>query len=115
MTTKLSIGIDLGGTQIRAALIDEQGTILQRVAELTRAEAGPDVVIEQIAALVSRIRAGIDPARILGAGVSSPGPLDTREGIALAIPTLAGFVNYPLKAELEIGRASCRERVSVLV
>ncbi len=100
MSAALAIGIDLGGTQIRAALIDQHGTILQRIADLTKADAGPDVVTEQIEALVAQVKVGIEPARILGAGVSSPGPLDTKKGIALAVPTLAGFDNFPLRAAL---------------
>ncbi len=37
--------------------------------------------------------------------MSSPGPLDTTEGRALGIPTLAGFTDYPLRARLEDGLA----------
>ena len=96
----LAIGIDLGGTQIRAALIDRNGTILKRVAELTQADAGPDIVIAQMVALAAAAADGVSRDTIMGAGVSSPGPLDTRNGIALAIPTLAGFVNFPLRAVL---------------
>ena len=96
----LAIGIDLGGTQIRAALIDHDGTILKRLAEPTQANAGPDVVIGQMVALAASAAEGVDRGMIAGVGVSSPGPLDTRDGIALAIPTLAGFVDFPLRAAL---------------
>jgi glucokinase len=100
VTAKLAIGIDLGGTQIRAALIDQSGTILKRVAQLTRADAGPDVVIGQMVALGALAADGVSRDALAGVGVSSPGPLDTREGVALAIPTLAGFVDFPLRAAL---------------
>ena len=96
----LAIAVDLGGTQVRAALIDRHGTILKRAAEPTKADAGPAVVIGQIAALVSAVSNGISPSRIRSAGVSSPGPLDTQGGIALSIPTLAGFVDFPMRAAL---------------
>jgi glucokinase len=96
----LAIGIDLGGTQIRAGLVDRGGNILKRAAVLTHAEGGPAVVIAQIADLAAAICAGVPRSDICGAGVSSPGPLDTNAGIALAIPTLRGFVDFPLRAAL---------------
>lgn len=96
----LAIGIDLGGTQVRAALVDRHGTILERGAETTQAQAGADVVIDQIVALALKVSSTTDRRRIIGAGVSSPGPLDTPEGIALDIPTIRGFVNLPMRAVL---------------
>ena len=92
----LAIGIDLGGTQLRAALITPQGDILARTAVATAATAGPAAVLDQICAVVEKVCAGVDKGRISGIGVSAPGPLDSKQGIALSIPTLAGFVDYPL-------------------
>ena len=91
----VAIAIDLGGTQIRAALVDRAGHILQRAAESTRATAGPEVVLGQIAGLAKAVSAGRDLRRHCGVGVSSPGPLDTAEGVALGIPTISGFENFP--------------------
>lgn len=96
----LAVAIDLGGTQIRAALIDRQGVILKRGTDLTKAMAGPDVVVGQIAALAKAVSSDVEAARICGAGVSSPGPLDTAEGITLVIPSLKDFVDFPIKAVL---------------
>ena len=96
----LAIGIDLGGTQIRAALIDRDGKIHKRVADLTKAGSGPDVVMGQIAGLTAKVIEGVAPEKVMGAGVSSPGPLDTENGVALCIPTMAGFVEFPLRARL---------------
>jgi len=96
----IAIGIDLGGTQVRAALVDRRGTILARAEERTEAAAGPDRVLDQMDALVRRLLAGGQVSAIVGAGVSAPGPLNTETGIALDIPTLKGFVDYPITAEL---------------
>ncbi|EJT02129.1 ROK family protein [Rhizobium sp. CCGE 510] len=98
---QVAIGIDLGGTQVRAALVDEQGRILARLAEPTDALAGPDRVLAQICGLTDRLLAASNPASVVGVGVSAPGPLDTVAGIATDIPTLSGFVDFPLKAELQ--------------
>jgi glucokinase len=41
-----------------------------------------------------------DLQSLRGVGVASPGPLDTKRGVALGLPTLAGFENYPLAEKL---------------
>jgi glucokinase len=99
--SRFAIGVDLGGTQVRAALVDEHGNILQRIEERTDADAGPDHVLGQISILADRLLLACDPAAIVGIGVSAPGPLDTESGTALDIPTLRGFSNYPLREELQ--------------
>lgn len=99
--TKFAISIDLGGTQLRAALVDATGAISVRQAVATRAKDGPEAVLEQIVTLANSVSAGIAPDAIVGVGVSSPGPIDTIAGRAIAIPTLAGFDDYPMKAKLQ--------------
>ena len=96
----LAVGIDLGGTQLRAALVDEAGNILKRNAVLTDAMGGPDKVVIQMENLVNWLLVEINPVLVVGIGVSAPGPLDAKQGVALNIPTLAGFVDYPLTATL---------------
>jgi glucokinase len=74
--------------------------MMARSAEPTLSREGPAFVIAQIARLAFEVTAGADPVAIRGAGICSPGPLDTTEGIALGIPTLAGFDDYPLHRSL---------------
>ena len=95
-----SIAVDLGGTQLRAALVDSDGQISERAEVLTDAMGGPEAVIEQITRLVKSIAAKAGDKTILGVGVSSPGPLDTKAGIALSLPTITGFTEFPLGAAL---------------
>jgi glucokinase len=97
----LAIGLDLGGTQLRAAVIDARGTILKRTAVATAATAGPDAVIAQLHQAVVSVSEGIANDHIKGVGLASPGPLDTVKGVALSVPTLAGFDNIPLAALLK--------------
>ena len=96
MSAPLAIGIDIGGTQLRVALVDASGAILRRAAVRTDASAGPTKVIAQIAELVAEATGGVDRGTVLGAGVSCPGPLDTITGTALGIPTLAGWTDIPV-------------------
>jgi glucokinase len=100
VSDQLAIAIDLGGTQIRVALIDAEGKIHARAAERTKADTNGDVVTDQIAALVKKLLDGASRQNILGVGASSPGPIDTATGHTLGLPTIAGFDNYPLRSEL---------------
>ncbi len=87
--------IDLGGTQLRAALVDASGQILSRDATRTDAAGGPEAVIAQIAALYQHLLSTAPNTQISCAGISCPGPLDTREGRTFKIATLPGYDGFP--------------------
>lgn len=93
---RLAVGIDLGGTQLRAALVDGSGALRSRAAAPTDTAGGPRAVLRQMQALFGEVTRGIDAASIAGVGVSSPGPLDSAAGVVLGIPTLPGWVDIPL-------------------
>ncbi len=97
---KYAIAVDLGGTQVRAAIVDSNGHILEREQVLTDAQGGPEAVVSQIELLVKSISGKAAGKEILGVGVSSPGPLDTEKGIALSLPTITGFSEFALGAAL---------------
>ena len=92
-----ALAIDLGGTQVRAALVDAAGEVLARAEEKTEADGGPDVVIGRMLRLAQKVSDG----EVCGLGVSSPGPLDNIAGLALGIPTLKGFDGFAFRASLE--------------
>ncbi|UJW77613.1 ROK family protein [Rhizobium sp. SL42] len=98
---QVAIGIDLGGTQVRAALVGEQGTVFAQAEDRTEAAAGPERVLSQILSLAEQVLAAGQPLSVVGVGVSTPGPVDTIAGVASVVPTLAGFAGFPLKAELQ--------------
>lgn len=97
---RFAVALDLGGTQVRAALVDRRGQILNRVAVPTAATEGPDVVIQQLSDAARAMMSGIEAGRILGVGLCAPGPLNTQEGIAISMPTIAGFENIHLRERL---------------
>jgi glucokinase len=96
---ELAVAVDLGGTQIRSALVNQQGQILKRFATATQAAAGPVVVIQQLVDAAREVSG--DASNILGVGISSPGPLDTEQGIAIGLPAFKDFDNVPLLALLQ--------------
>ncbi len=95
------IGIDLGGTNLRCAVIDRQRNVLARHEESTLSNNGPDEVIARAADRVHDLLAevGLEPAQIIAVGVGAPGPLDSKKGVVLEAPNL-GWRNVPLAENL---------------
>jgi glucokinase len=93
------LAVDIGGTQIRAALVTSDRAVHCRRAVPTDDEDGVDAVLDRIIEVAATVRdeAASDglPAPI-GAGISSPGPLDPWRGIVRAAPNLAGWTDVPL-------------------
>ncbi|MCD6552406.1 MAG: ROK family protein [Chloroflexi bacterium] len=94
------VAVDLGGTQIRTALCREDGTIIKRISDLTRAAEGLDAVLDRLIGSVYAVL----PDRVEDVeaiGVAAPGPLDPRTGVVISAGNLPGWTNVPLKNILE--------------
>lgn len=96
MTTPLAIAVDLGGTHVRAALVDEHANIVDQLTENTSASASGLAVLDQITTLIEKLTAGLPVQSICGVGLCAPGPLDAQSGIALSTPTIEGFSDLPI-------------------
>ncbi|NJP04960.1 MAG: ROK family protein [Chloroflexaceae bacterium] len=93
------IGVDVGGTQIRAILADRAGQIQYHTRVATAPSREPRLMIEQILHCVAQVRAHLpDSASPMGIGIAAPGPLDPYEGVILAAPNMPGWINIPLRA-----------------
>ena len=91
------IGVDLGGTKVAAALIDENNRILNKISAPTEAEKGNDRVAENIAALVWEIcrQADIKPSEAERMGIAAPGAIDSDTGYIERAHNLM-MEHYPL-------------------
>ena len=98
---RIALAFDLGGTELRAALVGDGGNLLAFASAPTRARDGPVAVIEQITMLAEETCSELPDARPLGIGVGAPGPLDPAAGILTAPPTLSGWREVPLARLLE--------------
>lgn len=94
------IGVDLGGTRLRAIRCDVGGTVLAHAETDTAAAEGADAVVHQIEQLIAEVRGNTPDEALLGVGVGSPGPVDGRTGVIYEAPNLQGWINVPLKAML---------------
>lgn len=96
------ISVDLGGTNIRAALVNSNGGIIEKKQTTTKAAEGNKVVIQQIKKLIFDVvkKTKVDTKKVLGIGIGCPGPVDPKTGIILQTPNL-GFKDVALKEEIE--------------
>lgn len=92
------VSVDLGGTRIRAACLDEALNILTRRETLTRAADGAAAVLGRIESLIEEVWPQDLP--VAGIGIAAPGPLDPYRGIVLAPPNLPDWQQVPLAALL---------------
>jgi glucokinase len=83
-----AIGVDLGGTKVKAAAVDAQGAIRRRLEEPTDVDRGPDGITAQIARMVSELRRESSPSLPLGAGVGVAGQIAKDTGVVRFAPNL---------------------------
>ena len=98
---KKYIGCDLGGTNLRAAVVDvETGDVLHHMSVPTLAREGHDRVMERMAELFLQViqSAGLQKDEIGGIGIGVPGVLDLEKGETLFLPNLPGtWPHVPLR------------------
>jgi glucokinase len=99
---KFAIGVDLGGTNLRIAAVDEQGTLIEKVTLGTKVARGRDLVIadmcDAIQAMSDKYKVS---APLLGIGVGVPGIIDMRTGVVCESPNLQDWVGYPARGAIE--------------
>ncbi|MDX9991888.1 MAG: ROK family protein [Anaerolineales bacterium] len=94
----LILAVDIGGTQIRAALFERDSLQPLRV-ERARTEANKTGVYDRLERLVASIwpaEGGVDAI-----GIASPGPLDPHAGIIITTPNIKEWRNFPLAEKLK--------------
>jgi glucokinase len=99
------IGIDLGGTNLRAAIADtDTGQIFHQQKCPTLANEGQDVVMERIVQLIRELisNSGLNVGAIKGIGIGVPGTPDIDTGVIQFLPNLPGkWLDVPLRAIIE--------------
>lgn len=94
-----AIGVDLGGTNIQAALVDGAGEILKGLRLATKAGEGPEAVIAKISGAVRVLLQGTERSPA-GLGVGVAGQIDPSGEAVRFAPNLA-WHNVPLQAALQ--------------
>jgi glucokinase len=102
MRKKFIIGVDLGGTNLKAALLDPQCRIRQKKVLSTKSFINKEGLILGIVAAILRVikENGLNKEDILGIGLGLPGPTDIKNGLVHFFPNIPGFKNVSLGAIL---------------
>lgn len=99
MGKKVAIGVDLGGTNFKFGLVEEDGNILKKdVVEV----AGDRSINGVIALIVSEIKKLVASEHdVVGLGIGMPGIVDRKKGIIYKSPNYFGWVDAPVLDELK--------------
>ncbi|HEY6272949.1 MAG TPA: ROK family protein [Terriglobales bacterium] len=98
-----AIGVDLGGTNLRVAAVEDSGTPLEVLDAPTELHHGRDYVLSQMAGRIRRLtRKFAGHYHLLGVGVGVPGIIDLDSGIVHSAANLPGWEGFPIRNELEL-------------
>jgi glucokinase len=99
--SEYSIGVDLGGTNLRAAAVDASGKILEKMSGSTDLTAGRDRVLGDIAGFIDTLRQRHGQGELAGVGVGVPGFINIKKGFIIGSNNLAVLENYPVRDDIE--------------
>jgi len=97
-----SIGVDLGGTNLRIAAVDVNGHLVEKVTLGTKVSLGRDHVLNDMCDAIQHLSEKYkNSAKMLGIGIGVPGIIDMETGLLRESPNLPGWAEYPVRAEIE--------------
>jgi glucokinase len=97
-----AIGVDLGGTNLRIAAVEDSGRLLQSLSTATELARGRDFVLAEMAVNIRELARQFGAThKLLGIGVGIPGIIDLSSGTLHSAANLPGWTNYPVRRELE--------------
>jgi glucokinase len=96
-----SIGVDLGGTNLRAAAIGDHGEMLDKISGSTHLKGGRDAVIADMVQAIETLRAKQGDHTLAGVGVGVPGFILMDQGVIVGSNNLPEFEHYPVRDEIE--------------
>ena len=100
---KNRIGIDVGGTNVKIALVDSNGKIGYSDTIPTRAEMGYEYTVNNMKQAIRDLltETKLSPKDIEGIGFGLPGQVDFKSGIVRLITNIPGWVEIPLAKMIE--------------
>jgi len=94
------IGVDLGGTNLKAGALLSDGEILYRTATPSRVDEGRDSTVRTIIAAIEEVRSRVEGGRLAGVGIGIAGAVKQREGIVVQAPNLPGWEGFSIVGAL---------------
>ena len=97
-----AIGVDLGGTNLRIAVVDELGYLIEKVTLGSKVSPRREQVIDAMCDAIQRLAEKYQSsAALLGIGIGVAGIIDLHTGHVRESPNLPGWADYPVHAEIE--------------
>jgi glucokinase len=96
-----SIGVDLGGTNLRAAAVDCDGELIEQISAATSPEKGREHVIGEIVDSIEELRGRNAERRLAGVGIGVPGFILMKEGVVLNSNNMAFLEGFALRDDIE--------------
>jgi glucokinase len=99
---RFAIGVDLGGTNMRIAAVDEKGGLLEKITSGTQVGLGRDTILDHMTdAIRTLAHKYASTGALAGIGVGVPGIIDMDTGLLRQAPNLPGWADYPVREEIE--------------
>jgi glucokinase len=99
--TEYTIGLDLGGTNLRAAAISKAGQLIEKVAGRTNYSEGREAIVNEMVASIRQIRDHLGRENLIGIGVVVPGFIRLGDGVIANSNNLADLEGFPIRDRLE--------------
>src|SRR5690242_16487860 len=103
MEQQLFVGLDVGGSTMKAGIVHDAGQVLASVNLPTEAQRGQEFGLERMCETIRLAvkTAGMTMEHIAGIGVATPGTMDIPRGIILDPPNLKPWRNVPVRRHIE--------------
>lgn len=95
---KKYIGVDLGGTNVRVAIVNEKGEVLEELKRPSLSDQGPEIVLDNILNMIQTLE---QRKGCLGVGIGIPGPVDTEKGCVTLATNIKDFAHFPVVSYME--------------
>ncbi len=93
------VGLDLGGTNIKAGIVDDGGRTVAYHSEPSHVDRGPEDVARRLGGMVSTLcdLAGVTSSELAGVGLGTPGPQNLQTGVLYNTGNMPGFDGFPIR------------------
>jgi glucokinase len=99
--SEYTIGVDLGGTNLRVAAVSPAGEILERIGLDTEVREGRERVVADLCGAVEDIEQRLPGLRLAGIGIGVPGIINLADGTVRQSPNLPGWSDFPVRDDIE--------------
>jgi glucokinase len=96
-----SIGVDLGGTNLRAAAVSHTGEMLHKISGRAHLSAGRDAVVADMVNSILELKQQFREQRLVGIGIGVPGFILAKEGKIVGSNNLPEFEDFPIRDVIE--------------